>query len=236
MRLPPLTTGHIIRRYKRFRADVELEDGRIVTAHCPNTGAMTSCWAPGAPVQVSHNDNPKRKLVWTLERVDMGHGWVGVHTGRVNAVVEEGIMQNRFPTLRHYQLIKREPAFCPAQHPPSRFDLFLSGGTSRDAYVEIKNTTLLLDDDTIRFPDAVTLRGQKHLKLLVEVVSRGYRGVIVFAINRPEGRAFAPAWDIDPAYGDTLEWAANHGVEVMIARLRHHDTGIYVVGVVKVDS
>ncbi len=229
MRLPPLTAGRILRRYKRFLADVELEDGRIVTAHCPNTGAMSGCWMPGAAAQVSYSSNPKRKLAWTLERVDMGRGWVGVHTGRPNAVVAEAINLGRIPGLTGYDHIRREPRFTAAPHPASRFDLLLTRGAAPDAFIEIKNTTLL-DGDVLRFPDAVTARGRKHLELLVEAVRRGYRGVVVFALNRPEGSAFAPAWDVDPAYARTLEWAAGEGVEVFAARLRHDATGIELAG------
>jgi len=230
VRLPPLANGCILRRYKRFLADVKLDDGATVAAHCPNTGSMAGCWAPGAPAQVSHSDNPKRKLAWTLERVDMGRGWVGVHTGRPNAVVAEAIARERVPTLEGYRLIRREPAFNLAPYPPSRFDLLLSEGPGPDAFIEIKNTTLL-DGDVVRFPDAVTVRGRKHLELLVEAVRLGYRGLIVFAVNRPEGRAFAPAWDVDPEYAATLEWAAAQGVEVLAARLRHDDVGIELAGV-----
>jgi len=231
VRLPPLVSGRILRRYKRFLADVALDDGRSVTAHCPNTGSMTSCWAPGAAAQVSYSDNPKRKLSWTLERVDMGRGWVGVHTGRTNAVVAEGIADGRVHALSGYRHIRHEPPFNLASHPPSRFDLLLTGGTEPDAFVEVKNTTLL-DGDVIRFPDAVTVRGRKHLLLLVEAVRLGHRGVIVFAVNRPEGRAFAPAWELDPEYGTALEWAARQGVEVLAARLHHNETGIDLVGAV----
>ena len=99
MRLPPLVDGRILRRYKRFLADIELADGAIVTAHVPNTGRMTRCWMPGAPVQLSHSDDPRRRLAWTLERVDMGQGWIGVHTGRPNAVLAEGIAAGRIPAL-----------------------------------------------------------------------------------------------------------------------------------------
>lgn len=229
MKLPPLIDGVIRARYKRFFADVELADGRLVTAHCPNTGSMAGCWRPGAPAQISDSGNPKRKLRWTLERVDMGGGWIGVHTGRVNQVVREGIEGDRLTTLAGYDRILGEPSFVSRNHPQSRFDLFLRGGKACDAYVEIKNTTLL-DGDTVRFPDAVTERGRKHLLLLAEAVARGYRGVIVFAVNRPEGVRFEPAWEIDPDYGETLERVVELGVEVVVARLAHTAGGIEVRG------
>ncbi|MES9956115.1 MAG: sugar fermentation stimulation protein SfsA, partial [Sedimenticola sp.] len=111
MLLPPLTRGRIIKRYKRFLADVVLDDGSQVTAHCPNTGSMRGCWEPDAPVQLSHSDNPKRKLAWTLERVDMGKGWVGVNTARTNAVVAEAVIEGKVPSLAGYEQLKREVKF-----------------------------------------------------------------------------------------------------------------------------
>lgn len=229
MQLPPLTRGKIIRRYKRFLSDIELPGGEVVVAHCPNTGAMTSCWEPGAPVELSHSDNPKRKLQWTLERVDMGHGWVGINTARVNAVIAEGIDNGSIKELSGYGELKREPKFDAVDHPGSRFDMLLTDGKERDAYVEVKNSTLLVDD-VIRFPDAVTTRGKKHLELLEIAVERGFRGAIVFAVNRPEGDWFEPAWEIDEDYSQTLERVADRGVEAIVARLRHTATGIEVSG------
>ena len=229
MELPFLYDGTIQRRYKRFLADVTLADGREVVAHCPNTGSMQGCWQPDAPVQVSHSDNPKRKLQWTLERVDMGNGWIGVHTGRVNAVIAEGISNNGIPALAHYKQVTREPQFNIKGHPRSRFDCLLTRGVNRDCYVEVKNTTLLVND-TIQFPDAVTERGRKHLDLLAIAVKQGFRGVILFAVNRPEGHSFEAAAQIDPAYADTLEMVVKKGVEVVVVRLRHTQRGIGIGG------
>ncbi|MDH3689885.1 MAG: DNA/RNA nuclease SfsA [Gammaproteobacteria bacterium] len=232
MQYTPLCNGKLLRRYKRFLADVELPNGSIVVAHCPNTGSMATCWGPGVPVQLSHSDNPKRKLPWTLERVDMGAGWVGVNTGRVNTVIAEGVASGAISHLTGYDQIVREPPYSAHGFPPSRFDLLLSSLDLPDAYVEIKNTTLL-EGDCIKFPDAVTKRGRKHLALLAVAVQQGYRGVIVFAINRPEGSYFAPAEDIDPAYADTLESVWRKGVEIIVVRLRHTREGIEVAGSVQ---
>ena len=229
--LPPLTDGTIVKRYKRFLADIRLADDRIVTAHCPNTGSMHTCWEPGAPVQLSHSDNPKRKLAWTLERVDMGRGWIGVNTGRVNHIVASAISSGQVPQLSGYDRMQREPAFQIPGFPASRFDLLLSDGSDRDTYVEVKNTTLMLGE-SIAFPDAVTTRGRKHLELLREAVKLGYRGVIVFALNRPEGRWFEPAWHIDPIYGATLERVYEQGVEILLLRLRHEPSSVTVAGCV----
>jgi len=217
--LPPLHGGHILRRYKRFLADVVLDDGRAVVAHCPNTGAMTGCWAPGAPVQLSHSDNPRRKLAWTLERVDMGAGWVGVNTHRVNPVVAEAVAAGLIPGLLGYQQIRREVSFTHATQ-RSRVDLLLSAGVQPDALVEVKCVTLL-DGPAMRFPDAVTVRGLKHLDGLHHAVQQGQRGVMLFAINRSEGDYFSVAQDVDPAYAQRLVEVVNAGVEVMAWRIHH---------------
>jgi len=229
MQLPPLIHGAILRRYKRFLADIELADGSVVTAHCPNTGAMTGCWEPGAPVQLSHSDNPKRKLAWTLERVDMGGGWIGVNTSRTNAVVEEALKAECIPKLHGYRTLRREVRFEPPGHPRSRLDFFLSEGDRADAYVEVKNVTLL-DGDRLCFPDAVTERGRKHLDVLQEAVNQGYRGVILFALNRPEGHGFSPAEMIDPAYAQRLREVVASGVEAVALRIRHTETGMWGEG------
>ncbi len=234
MQLPPLTSGRIIKRYKRFLADVELEDGTLVTAHCPNTGTMKSCWEPGAPVQLSFSDNPKRKLAWTLERVDMGRGWLGVNTHRSNGIIAEGIEHGLIPELAGYDQLRREVKFELEGHPTARFDLLLSEGTGADAYVEVKNATLL-DGDYIRFPDAVSERGRKHLDLLLEAVRLGYRGVVLFAVNRPEGSCFAPAQAIDPAYAERLREVVAEGVEALAIRIRHTDEGMSVGEALRVE-
>ncbi len=234
MQLPPLTSGRIINRYKRFLADVELEDGTLVTAHCPNTGTMKSCWQPGAPVQLSFSDNPKRKLAWTLERVDMGGGWLGVNTHRTNGIIAEGIERGLIPELAGYGELRREVKFELEGHPAARFDLLLTSGELPDAYVEVKNATLL-DGDCIRFPDAVSVRGRKHLDLLLEAVKLGCRGVVLFAVNRPEGSCFAPAETIDPGYAERLREVTAAGVEALAIRIRHTDQGMAVGEAVKIE-
>ncbi len=216
MRLPPLTDGRVLRRYKRFLAEVELADGRLVTAHCPNTGSMRTCWAPGAPVQLSHSDDPRRKLAWTWERVDMGRGWIGINTHRVNAVVAEGIAQGRVPALAGYPEPRREPRLDLPGLPAGRLDLALGN----DCLVEVKNVTLW-EGGCLSFPDAVTVRGRRHLDLLAALAVRGLRAVLLFALNRPEGTCFSPAAHIDPAYAHGLAEAAAAGVEVLAVRVRH---------------
>jgi sugar fermentation stimulation protein A len=164
----------------------------------------------------------------------MGAGWVGVHTGRPNTVVAEGIAAGRIPPLADYRELRREVVFAPPGHPSGRLDLGLSAGPAPDALVEIKNCTLL-DGDCLRFPDAVTLRGRKHLDLLAAAVAQGRRGVLVFALNRPEGWSFAPAWSVDPGYARRLVEVAALGVEVLAVRLRHTADAVEVAEPVPVD-
>ncbi len=232
MRLPPLVNGWILRRYQRFLADVELADGRRVVAHVPNTGRMTGCWAPGAPVQLSHSDDPRRKLAWTLERVDMGGGWIGVNTHRVNGVVEEGVRQGRVPGLKGYRHTRRE-VMADVVSAASRLDLLLEEGPAPPAWVEIKNTTLLVEN-ALCFPDAVTTRGRKHLETLERLRHAGFRAVILFALNRPEGELFRPADEVDPEYGRALRRVVAEGVEAIAVRLRHGVDSIEMDGSVPV--
>lgn len=203
-----------------------IAEGALVTAHVSNTGSMSTCWSPGARVQLSHSDNPRRKLAWTLERVDMGAGWVGVHTGRTNGVVAEAITGGRIRALTGYRALRREVTYALDGHPKGRLDIVLTEGERRsNAWIEVKNVTLL-DGDRVRFPDAVSVRGRKHLELLRAAVEQGDRGVMLFAVNRPEGKYFAPAWSIDPAYADCLCAAAAAGVELLAVRIRHTEAGL----------
>ena len=230
--LPPLTPGTLIKRYKRFLADVELPGTGLVTAHCPNTGSMATCWRPGAPVLVSHSESPSRKLPWTLECVDMGRGWVGVNTGRVNHAIRAAIEHRAIDGFGAYSGIRSEPRVSFDGHPPSRFDLLLERDDGPGCYIEIKNTTLLVGD-AVMFPDAVTERGRKHLELLTLAAAAGWRAIILFAVNRPEGQWFEPAVHIDPQYADALTRAVDTGVEVIVARLEHSGRTLRVTGSVR---
>lgn len=213
---------------------MELADGRVVVAHCPNTGSMATCWEPGAPVQLSHSNSPSRKLAWTLERVDMGGGWIGVNTVRPNAVVAQAIGAGRIRPLAGYARLRREVPFEPVGLPRGRIDFGLAEGPGPDALVEVKNVTLL-DGDCLRFPDAVSERGRKHLDLLLAAVRLGLRGVILFAANRPEADRVGPAWEIDPAYGRRLLEAVEGGVEALAVRLVHGTEGIEAGDLLPVD-
>ncbi len=195
---------------------------------------MATCWAPGAPVQLSQSNNPARKLPWTLERVDMGGGWIGVNTARPNQVIAEGIAAGLIPTLGGYGRLRRELPFEPVGLPRGRLDIGLSEGPRPDALVEVKNVTLL-DGDCLRFPDAVSERGRKHLDLLLAAVRSGLRGVILFAANRPEAERVGPAWSVDPAYGRRLLEVVEGGVEALAVRLVHRADGIDTGDLLPVD-
>ncbi len=213
MKLPPLIPGKLIKRYKRFLADIELEDGSMVTAHCPNSGSMRGCNRPGSPVMLSRSDNPTRKLAYTWELVQVDGHWVGLNTMLPNRLVEEAILNGTITELQGYARLRREVAYGSER---SRIDLLLDGGLGR-CYVEVKNVTLV-EDDRALFPDAVTERGQKHLRELQEVVQSGHRGVLLFTVQRGDGRAVAPADAIDPAYGRLLRKAVANGVEALAYR------------------
>lgn len=212
MRLPaPLLPGKLLRRYQRFLADVELADGRVITAHTPNTGSMLQCAVPGHEVLVSIADNPARKLGYTLELIRVNGHWVDTHTHRTNRVVEEALRAGTIPELAGYQVTPE--VRCGA----SRLDFGLERGPER-VFVEVKNVTLLCGPDVACFPDAVTTRGQKHLRELLALHQSGARGVIFFLVQRGEASAFTPADRIDPEYGRLLREVVATGVEVLAYR------------------
>ncbi len=211
---PLLIPGTLIRRYKRFLADVRLADGTEVTAHCPNSGSMTACCEPGRPVYLSHHDTPRRKLKYTWELIDMGTSLVGVNTQVPNRLVAESIRAGRVAELTGYPDVQREVTIAPG----ARIDMALRNG-NRTCLVEVKNCTLV-EGGRARFPDAVTDRGRKHLTELMEQVARGRRCVMFFLIQRMDARRFEPADDIDPAYGRALREAVAAGVEAMAYDVR----------------
>lgn len=234
MKLPPLTPVRLLRRYKRFLADVAFDDGTVTTVHCPNTGSMTGCWAPGVPAEISRSQNPKRKLPWTLERVNMGAGWIGVNTARTNDVVREAIHAGRIPTLSGFGTVRREVAVRADGPVGARLDLLLSDGPSPDVLVEVKNVTLL-DGDCLRFPDAASTRALKHLDALESAVGDGMRAALIFALNRPEGRCFAPAEAVHPQYAARLREVNREGVEIYALRIVHTRAGMTGKGLVPVE-
>ena len=212
MRFPaPLLEGRLLRRYQRFLADVDTPAG-IVTAHCPNTGAMQGCAEPGMRVWLSPASNPARKLAWTWELVEALPGVVvGMHTGRSNALVREAIEAGRVPELAGYTAIRPEVKYGAG----SRIDLLLAAPGRPDCYVEVKNVTAAVAGRVGYFPDAVTTRGTKHLREMSAMVAAGHRAVLVFCVQRGDVDCVRPADHIDPVYGRTLREALAAGVEVI---------------------
>lgn len=210
----PLIPGTLIKRYKRFLADVRLEDGSIVTAHCPNSGSMKGYKNEGLRVWLEANDNPKRKLRYTWELVEDEHGdTIMVHAARANALTVEAIKNGTVSELQGYDTLRSEVKYGIQN---SRIDLLLETGDEK-CYVEIKSVTLR-EEDTVMFPDAVTTRGQKHLEELMAMKKEGHRTVLFFAVLREGGTHFEPAAHIDPTYASLLSDAVAAGVEVMIYR------------------
>lgn len=211
MRFPRLVEGRLVRRYKRFFADVELPGGQLVVAHCPNPGAMTGCARERARVWLSESDSPARRLRYTWELVeDEGGRLVCVNTARANPLVAEALAGGRVPELRGWGRTRREVRYGER----SRVD-FLLGRGARLCYLEVKSVTLDLGRRVAGFPDSVTERGRRHLEELIGVARGGHRAVLLFAVNRTGARAVRPADDIDPRYGEALRRAAASGVELL---------------------
>lgn len=208
---PKLIKGTLIKRYKRFLADVRLGNGHVVTVHCPNSGSMMGCSEAGRPVYISRSKNPKRRLSYTWEMIDMSSSLVGVNTLVPNRLVKQTLIEGKIAALSGYQTVSSEVK----SGPHSRLDLALDNFDGSRCFIEVKNCTLV-EDGIAYFPDAVTERGLKHLVELQKQVRLGNRGVIFFLIQRMDSSAFRPADHIDPAYGHELRRAAANGVEAIV--------------------
>ncbi len=203
-----LISGKLVRRYKRFLADILLNDGRVVTAHCTNSGTMKSCLEEGAAVYLSPANDPKRKTQFTWEMIFINNSWIGVNTLLPNKLIFDAIKKGAIHQLQGYPIIKREVKFD-----DSRFDIYLENN-SEQCYVEVKNVSMKVGSNAL-FPDAVTARGRKHLDTLVKVKQAGMRAVMVYVIQRTDIDCFGIAADIDPNYYSAFQNALKHGVEVI---------------------
>ena len=229
----PLIRGTLVRRYQRFLADVTLETGETVTAHCANPGSMLSVIAAGSEVWLSAAHNPSRRLRYTWELIRIGDTLVGINTARPNRLVAEAIASGGIPELAGYAVMRREVKYGRN----SRIDLLLEGPGRPPCFVEVKNVTLRRDSrpgGPLEFPDAVTERGAKHLRELAEAVQGGARAVMLYLAQREDGDHFVIAGDIDRAYAEALHMAMAAGVEALCYRCRVSLTRISVRGKVPI--
>jgi sugar fermentation stimulation protein A len=226
---PTLYPGTLIQRYKRFFADIELDSGETITAHCPNTGPMTGLYIPGNRVQVSRSDSPTRKLPYTWELIevhDLEPTWVGVNTALPNRVIKAALEAKLFPELGNYQKIQGEVPY--GVDKKSRIDFLLTSEDGRSLYVEVKNTTWT-DGSLALFPDTVTTRGQKHLRELTELLPHA-RSVMLYFINRGDCTHFSSGDRADPIYGKLLREGIALGLEVLPCRFEISLEGLRYLG------
>ncbi|MBX9588192.1 MAG: DNA/RNA nuclease SfsA [Hyphomonadaceae bacterium] len=221
MRFPsPLVRGTLIQRYKRFLADVRLDDGGLITATCPNTGSMLGLTAPGSTVWLSESDSPTRKyrFTWELVEADLGQGpvLVGINTNHPNKLVAEAVAGRRIKPLAGYPEVRREVKYGRN----SRIDLLLQGANRGLCYVEVKNVHLSRRHGLAEFPDSVTERGTKHLAEMSDMVRQGHRAMMVYLIQRGEAKTLAFARDVDPIYAAAFDAAVAAGVEAIALRCR----------------
>lgn len=208
-----LVPGTLIRRYKRFLADVRLDDGTEVVAHCANPGSMKTCAEPGWKVLLSPANNPKRKLKWTWEIVfarPTGNP-ILINTARPNRIVHEAIKQGKIEQLCGYDSIRTEVKYGEG----SRIDLLLAGPQRPQCFVEVKSVTMLKEPGCVTFPDSVSVRATKHMNELASQAKQGHRAVVFFLVSRMGASEMTPADDIDPRYGEALRQAVEGGVEAL---------------------
>lgn len=214
----PLKRGRLLKRYKRFLADVTLDTGESITATCPNTGSMLGLTEPGSTVWLSESDSPTRKYrhTWELIETDLGSGasLVGINTGHPNRLVTEAIEARRIRKFAGYQTLRREVKYGAA----SRIDILMEDAKKGRCYIEIKNVHLMRKAGLAEFPDCVTARGVKHLQELTQMVAQGHRAVMLFLIQRSDANRFTLASDLDPNYAEAFRQAAKAGVEAMAYR------------------
>lgn len=221
----PLISGSLVRRYMRFLADVELDDGRIVKAHCPNTGSMMGLKDTGARVWLEGNNDPKKKLDWGLRLVELPDAFVGIDTSAANRLVAESLAAG-IDGLDGYDVIRSEVKY----REKSRVDFLLKGAGQPDCYLEVKSVTLSRQSGVAEFPDSVTARGAKHLGDLAAMVNQGHRAVLFFLVQRTDCNRVTLAADLDPTYAQAFVAAQAAGVEVMCFDCAISPDGITVAG------
>ena len=229
-----LIRGKLLKRYKRFLSDIDLGNGQIITAHCPNSGSMLSVLPKNANVWLSITDNPKRKLKYTLEIIEVDGNKVGINTNHPNKIVSQSIRDGKIKELLGYESIIREVKYGEN----SRIDILLKKENKPDCYVEVKNVTMKRSGKSsgkVEFPDAITKRGTKHLKELTQMVKEGNRSVMLFLVQREDCNSFSIAGDIDPIYQTTLLKALESGVEILCYRCNINLKEINISGPLKLE-
>lgn len=225
LKFPPLIEARLIKRYKRFLVDVHMQDDSVLTAHCANTGAMTSCQPENARVWLSKSDNPKRKYAYSWQLVELEDNALAcINTGMTNSVAKQALELGQIKELQKYKTIKSEVIYGTES---SRVDFLLENENSR-CFVEVKHVTLKLDSGLGAFPDAVSVRAQKHLRELQWQVEQGDRAVLLFLIMRSDIDQITPADDIDKVYGQLLRQVVKQGVEVLAYKTDINLEGIKV--------
>ncbi len=226
----PLTPGKILKRYKRFLADVRLESGEVITAHTPNTGSMKTCWEPEWDVLLSYHDSPTRKLKYGLEMTNNGDTWINVNTSMTNKIALEALKNKKIKELAQYEYFKPEVKIG-----QSRIDILAFNGPDENpknatekCYIEVKNVTLLGEDKTALFPDAVSTRGQKHLRELISIKESGHESAMLYVVNREDTACFAPAREIDPEYAALLIEAEKSGVQILPYRCTLNESEVKI--------
>ncbi|MBS2099631.1 DNA/RNA nuclease SfsA [Carboxylicivirga linearis] len=204
----PLIHGRLVKRYKRFLSDIQLDNGEIVIAHCTNSGSMKTCLEENAEVYLSPAKDPKRKTRYTWEMIKLNGRWVGINTMHPNRIAYEAIKNNEIPQLQGYEHVQRE-----VKVGNSRIDI-MAQSNNETCFIEVKNVTMK-EQNMALFPDAVTTRGKKHLDELIQLKKEGIRAVMVYIIQRMDVDTFGPAEDIDPTYARALRKAYKSGVEVI---------------------
>jgi sugar fermentation stimulation protein A len=220
----PLERGRLVQRYKRFFADCLMDDGREITAHCPNPGAMLGLNTPGLPAWLSRSDDPKRKLAHTLELVEVGGGLVGVNTMHPNRLVAEALALDRIPELSGYASIRREVNYGTN----SRVDFLLESPDRPPCWLEIKNCHLMRTAGLAEFPDCVAARSSRHLRELAAMVEQGHRAVALFVVQRTDCAGFSACAELDPLFARTLDEVAALGVEVLVYACEVAETGVVI--------
>ncbi len=233
MKFPsPLVYGTLIKRYKRFLADIKFDTGEELTVHCPNPGAMMGITTPGLRVALSKAANLTRKLAYSWEMVEVDGIWIGVNTNNPNLIVAEALANNAIPELAGYKNIKAEVKY--GQN--SRIDFYLTDGPTQMCLVEVKNVHLIRQNHMAEFPDCVTVRGAKHQLELAEQVKSGIRSVVLYVVQRNDALTFRVADDLDKAYGNAAQSAATAGVEMLAYSCNMEANGITLKKPLKVLS